>query len=83
MSARRPRRPSSRRSGFDVGAGKGKSLKAKLTGGMVGIIFDCRGRQPFVLPKEPQERIRKLVEWCEALDVYPEGFDRPRVGCGS
>ncbi len=33
--------------GFDVGAGKGKSLKATLTGGVVGIILDCRGRQPF------------------------------------
>jgi uncharacterized protein (TIGR01319 family) len=69
-------------SGFDVGAGKGKSLKATLTGGMVGIVFDCRGRQPFALPKEPQERIRKLVEWCEALDVYPKGFDHAAASAG-
>ncbi len=57
---------------FDVGAGKGKAYKTTLKGGVAGVILDCRGRQPFLLPKDPQERIRKLAEWCEALDVYPE-----------
>lgn len=59
---------------FDVGAGKGKHLRVSLKGGVVGVIVDCRGRQPFALPKEPQERINKLIEWCGALDVYPEAF---------
>jgi uncharacterized protein (TIGR01319 family) len=59
---------------LDVGAGKGKSMKVTLKGGVVGLIFDCRGRQPFALPKENAERIRKLVEWCESLGVYPAGF---------
>jgi hypothetical protein len=58
-------------SGFDVGAGKGKELRAKLKGGIAGILFDARGRQPFVLPKEKQARIQKLGEWCDSLDVYP------------
>jgi uncharacterized protein (TIGR01319 family) len=61
---------------FDVGAGKGKDLRTVLKGGVVGVIFDCRGRQPFVLPKDPQERIKKLIEWCDALDVYPEAYRR-------
>jgi len=61
---------------FDVGAGKGKSMKTTLKGGVVGVIFDCRGRQPFALPKDPQERIRKLVEWCGSLEVYPPEFNR-------
>jgi uncharacterized protein (TIGR01319 family) len=60
--------------GFDVGAGKGKEMKTVLKGGVVGLIFDCRGRQPFLLPKDPLERIRKLSEWCGSLDVYPESF---------
>ncbi len=60
--------------GLDVGGGKGKSLKVTLKGGVVGLIFDCRGRQPFTLPKENAERIRKLVEWCDSLGVYPAGF---------
>jgi uncharacterized protein (TIGR01319 family) len=59
---------------LDVGAGRGKSMKVTLKGGVVGLIFDCRGRQPFALPKENAERIRKLVEWCESLGVYPAGF---------
>ncbi len=58
-------------SGFDLGAGKGKSVKATLSGGEVGILLDCRGRQPFGLPEEPAQRIRKLKEWTLALDAYP------------
>ncbi len=58
-------------SGFDVGAGKGKPLKATLNGGVAGLIFDCRGRQPFALPEANDERIRKLNEWAEALGAYP------------
>ena len=57
--------------GFDLGAGKGKSVKATLSGGEVGILLDCRGRQPFGLPEEPAQRIRKLKEWTLALDAYP------------
>ena len=56
--------------GFDVGMGKGKGLKRKLKGGVVGLIFDARGRRPFVLPTEPEERIAKLAEWAEAMDLY-------------
>jgi hypothetical protein len=58
-------------SGFDLGAGKGKSVKATLNGGVCGLILDCRGRQPFTLPADPTERIRKLREWAAALDAYP------------
>jgi len=58
--------------GFDVGAGKGKSLKTTLNGGVAGLIFDGRGRQPFALPENAEERIRKLTEWAEALGAYPK-----------
>jgi hypothetical protein len=37
----------------------------------VGLIFDCRGRQPFVLPEDRARRIAKLTEWNEALGLYP------------
>ncbi|HUT04748.1 MAG TPA: glutamate mutase L [bacterium] len=57
--------------GFDVGAGPGKSLTAKVSGGVVGIILDARGR-PIVLPGNKPERVRKLQEWQRALSVYPE-----------
>ncbi|HBK85445.1 MAG TPA: methylaspartate mutase [Firmicutes bacterium] len=56
--------------GFDVGAGRGHELKARLEGGVGGLIIDARGRKPFFLPSDTENRIRKLVEWYKALDVY-------------
>jgi uncharacterized protein (TIGR01319 family) len=55
--------------GFDAGAGRGKVLKRVLGGGVVGLIFDARGR-PFRLPEEPARRIAKLSEWALAMDLY-------------
>ncbi len=57
--------------GLDVGGGKGAEVVEEVEGGVVGIIFDTRGRNPFVLPVEAKERVPKLVEWIRALDVYP------------
>lgn len=54
--------------GFDVGAGRGKSLRAKLEGGTVGITIDARGR-PFTLPTDDQTRTQKLREWLEAMGL--------------
>jgi len=59
--------------GFDLGAGKGRTVKATLNGGVCGIFLDCRGRLPFGLPSVPEERIRKLKEWAAALEIYPSG----------
>jgi uncharacterized protein (TIGR01319 family) len=56
--------------GFDLGAGKGKTFEAEITGGVVGLIVDARGRRPFVLPDDPQERIARLRAWNQALDLY-------------
>ncbi len=56
---------------FDVGAGKGKEVRAEVNGGVVGIIIDGRGR-PLVLPSDHNERIRKLTEWNRQLNVYPK-----------
>jgi hypothetical protein len=56
---------------FDAGAGKGKEIHTDLSGGVVGIIIDARGR-PLVLPTDRAERVRKLTEWNKALGVYPE-----------
>jgi hypothetical protein len=56
--------------GFDVGAGRGRTLRRRLKGGVVGLIFDARGRRPFVLPEDRGERIGKLAEWSEAVGLY-------------
>jgi uncharacterized protein (TIGR01319 family) len=57
--------------GFDIGAGKKKTVTKKVHGGVVGIIIDARGR-PLSLPDSPQERIVALKKWNKELDIYPE-----------
>lgn len=56
---------------FDVGGGRGKEIHTEVTGGVVGVIIDARGR-PLALPGDRAERVRKLTEWNKALDVYPD-----------
>ena len=56
---------------LDVGRGSGHGLEATVEGGVVGLIFDCRGR-PISIPEDPASRRQKLLEWFQALDMYPE-----------
>jgi len=56
---------------FDVGAGPGHTLKVRVEGGEVGLIFDMRGR-PLTFPEEDEMRRRKLREWFSVLKAYPE-----------
>jgi uncharacterized protein (TIGR01319 family) len=56
--------------GFNCGTGPGRVVKAKIEGGVAGILVDARGR-PFELPEKKGERAQKLLKWFEALDVYP------------
>ncbi|MCP4544988.1 MAG: methylaspartate mutase [bacterium] len=58
--------------GLDIGAGKAQEITTELQGGLVGLIFDGRGRQPFVLPEDPTTRVAKLQEWSLATAEYPE-----------
>ncbi|MEJ5307610.1 MAG: glutamate mutase L [candidate division WOR-3 bacterium] len=58
--------------GLDLGNGKGKEIEAELEGGVVGVIVDARGRRPFNLPENDNERVEKLKKWIKALNVYPE-----------
>jgi uncharacterized protein (TIGR01319 family) len=62
--------------GFDIGKGRGSKSELELSGGVVGIVLDGRGR-PFELPTGAPERARKLKEWMTELDVYPkEALDK-------
>jgi len=54
----------------DVGEGRGKKFVAEVEGGVVGLIFDGRGR-PLVIPEKEEERVESLMRWFESLDVYP------------
>ena len=55
---------------FDVGAGPGKTIEAKVEGGLSGVVIDCRGR-PLALPEEKSKRMESLRKWATQLDAYP------------
>lgn len=60
---------------FDLGAGKGHKVEKEVTGGVVGLILDCRGR-PMVLPENTEERTGSLKKWMLELDIYsPEALE--------
>jgi len=62
--------------GQDVGKGKGHAVETTVSGGVVGIILDGRGR-PFSPPDENSLRVQKLKEWIKELDIYPaEALER-------
>ena len=58
--------------GLDLGAGKNETLDAKICGGVVGIILDGRGRQPFNLDDERESRVQDLTRWSENTSEYPK-----------
>jgi len=61
--------------GLDLGKGKNDKIEGTISGGVVGIILDGRGR-PFNLPTDTNTRVAKLKEWMLELDVYPkEGLE--------
>ncbi len=55
---------------FDIGMGEGKELETTLSGGVVGIVLDTRGR-PLILPDDEDERRETLLKWWRILDLYP------------
>ena len=60
--------------GLDLGAGKNQVIETELHGGVVGVVLDTRGRRPFVLPVESNERVPLLKKWMRELDAYPENI---------
>jgi len=57
--------------GYDVGEGSGREIESTVMGGVVGIVFDARGR-PLQLPEEDSERKEMLMNWFDATNLYPE-----------
>ena len=55
---------------FDLGAGNGHAVEAEVTGGIVGLVIDTRGR-PLEIPTDSAERVAQLTKWQTALDTYP------------
>ena len=56
-----------------MGEGKGKKIVKEVTGGVVGLVIDARGR-PLELKegkgREPLPEV--LSKWNMAFDAYPE-----------
>ncbi len=48
--------------GLDLGAGKGKSVTRKVSGGVVGLVIDTRGR-PFSFSEKTGNRLELLKKW--------------------
>lgn len=55
---------------FDLGAGNGHAVEAEVTGGIVGLVIDTRGR-PLEIPTDSAQRVTQLTKWQTALDTYP------------
>ena len=55
---------------FDIGAGKSEEISTTIYGGVVGLVFDGRGR-PFNLSVEKDKRIEDLTAWSKAMNEYP------------
>lgn len=56
---------------IDAGEGKGKPVRKKVFGGVVGVVIDTRGR-PITLAKDKASRVEHLQRWAKAIDAYPE-----------
>ena len=53
---------------WDVGAGPGQALDARVRGGIVGLVLDGRGR-PIQMASD-QDRRRQISDWQQALNLY-------------
>jgi hypothetical protein len=57
--------------GLDLGNGKNQEVQTELSGGVVGIVIDTRGR-PLNIPIEANVRVPLLKKWMKELKAYPE-----------
>ena len=55
---------------YDLGAGHGTQVETEVSGGVVGLVVDTRGR-PLEIPTDSAQRVTQLTKWQEALDIYP------------
>jgi len=57
--------------GVDVGAGPGQRLEREVRGGVVGLVFDARGRRPLPVAATPAQRVANATRRNDVLDLYP------------
>ncbi len=73
-------------SGLDLGMGKNNEIETTISGGVVGIVIDTRGRESYFdeklnketmtahIPEDNAARIQSLKKWMMDLEVYPENW---------
>jgi hypothetical protein len=54
----------------NMGSGAGVAVTKEVHGGVVGLLFDGRGR-PLRLPADQQVRVAALTKWFDAVELYP------------
>jgi hypothetical protein len=54
----------------NLGAGAGVAVTREVQGGVVGLLFDGRGR-PLQLPTDHAARVAALTKWYSAVGLYP------------
>ena len=54
--------------GIDLGEGRGRGVEAEVQGGVVGVVFDGRGR-PLEVPQT--SRSETVARWAGTLEAYP------------
>ena len=71
-------------SGLDLGAGKNSEVETTISGGVVGVIIDTRGRESYFderlnketmaahIPEDNAARVQSLKKWMKALEAYPQ-----------
>ncbi|GJQ58612.1 MAG: methylaspartate mutase [Candidatus Scalindua sp. AMX11] len=56
---------------FDLGNGKGQKVTAKVTGGVVGLVIDARGR-PLSISGDKGLQRGQISKWEKAFKAYPD-----------
>jgi uncharacterized protein (TIGR01319 family) len=57
---------------FNLGEGKGQKITKEITGGVVGIVIDARGRPLDLDSGKGREPLHeRLLKWIDAFDAYP------------
>jgi len=56
--------------GFELDREQSGPIETEVSGGVVGLIVDTRGR-PLEISQNTPDRISKLLQWSQALNVYP------------
>ena len=54
---------------FDVGPGSGKTYSKTVSGGVVGLVIDTRGR-PIIMPTNKKERRELVDSWYKDFGMY-------------